>query len=153
MKQSLLIDSEPVDIPEHHKFKQSWRWPHAIEYFFAMMISSLSLHVCCGRSSLGDIRLDIDRDSARTIAGDMRSLPFADNIFDWVFGDWPWKMNYFQRWRPFYEMVRVCKIGGRIIINATWIPFSKQAVLEELYVRCDGPFKLASVICVFRKVS
>jgi len=152
--QELLIDAPPLPIPKHHQFRKSWRWPHAVESFFALRIEDkYSLHVCCGQSEVGDIRIDLDPTSKRTQEGDMRSIPFPNNTFDVVFGDWPWKMNYYQRFRPFYEMIRVCKVGGAIIINATWISHSEVAVLKETFVRCDFPFGQASVILVYEKTS
>ena len=83
----------------------------------------------------------------------MRDIPLPNETFDVVFSDWPWKMNYFQRFRPFYELIRCCKVGGEVIVNAVWIPYSDVAVLKETYVRCDSPFGQASVILVYEKVS
>jgi hypothetical protein len=154
MEQARLVDDQTIPIPKHHQFRKAWRWPHAVELFFQQRIEDKSsLHVCCGSSRIGDVRLDIDSDSERTISGDMRTIPFDDCSFDIVFGDWPWKMGYFQRFKPFYEMVRVCKIGGEIIVNSTWLPFSKAAELREIFVRCDSPFGMVSVILVYRKIA
>ena len=152
--QELLTNEPNLPIPKHHQFRKSWRWPHCIEDFFRLRIENkYSLHVCCGQSSLGDVRIDIDPRSQRTHEGDMNNIPFENNSFDVVFGDWPWKLNYFARWKPFYEMIRKCKVGGYIIINCTWQPFSKSVVLKEMFVRCDFPFGQASLILVYEKIT
>ena len=152
--QELLIDAPPLPIPKHLQFRKSWRWPHAIESFFELRIEDkYSLHVCCGQSEVGNVRIDLDPNSKRTQEGDMRNIPFPNNTFDVVFGDWPWKMNFYKRFRPFYEMARVCKVGGSVIINAIWIPHSEVMLLRETFVRCDSPFGTASVILVYKKIA
>ena len=82
----------------------------------------------------------------------MRLLPFPSNTFDTVVSDPPWKIGYYERFRPFFECIRVCKIGGRVIYNATWIPESTDVVLKNVYVRQDNTFSTTSVISVFKKV-
>jgi hypothetical protein len=54
--------------------------------------------------------------------------------------------------KPFFECVRVCKIGGQVIYNAYWIPQSKCVKLKEVWIRQDGQFTNASVISVFEKI-
>ena len=152
--QTYLDSSAPKPIPKHLQFRKSWRWPHAVEAFFSQhILGKYSLHVCCGESEIGTVRIDLDPDSKRTQEGDMRNIPFPNNTFDIVFGDWPWKMNYYQKFRPFYEMARVCKVGGLVIVNATWVPYSEVMYLQECYIRCDSPFGTASVILVYEKLS
>jgi hypothetical protein len=81
----------------------------------------------------------------------MRCLPFPPETFDVVVSDPPWKIDLYHRHRPFYECVRVCKVGGTIIYNATWMPHSSDAELVETWVRSDGTYLTASVLSVFRK--
>jgi hypothetical protein len=83
----------------------------------------------------------------------MADLPFADERFDTVISDPPWKINWFDRWRPFFELVRVCRIGGHVIFNSYYVPWSKQIQLLELYVRQDERFANASVLSVFERVT
>ena len=154
MFQERLDNSPSIPVPQHLQFRKSWRWPHAIESFFKLRIENkYSLHVCCGQSEIGTVRIDLDPTSKRTQEGDMRDIPFTNNMFDVVFGDWPWKMNYYQRFRPFFEMARVCKVGGYVIVNSTWIPHSEVMLLKEMFVRCDSPWGTASVILVYEKIS
>ena len=153
MLQTTLDESESIPIPKHLIFRRSWRWPHPIEEFFKLHFEGkYSLNVCCGQSSIGTVRVDIDPESKANHIADMRELPFKDNVFDIVGSDPPWKLGFFQRFRPFYECIRVCKVGGIIIYNATWVSESNQAVEIERYSRSDLPFGMASVISVFRKI-
>ena len=83
----------------------------------------------------------------------MRNLPFEDNTFDTVISDPPWRIGFYHRMKPFFECVRVCKVKGRIIYNAYWIPTSKLVRLEEVWVRQDTDWSNTSVISVFEKIS
>ena len=58
----------------------------------------------------------------------------------------------FQRMKPFFECVRVCKIGGTIIYNAYWIPKSKFVKLKEIWVRQDTEWSNTSIISVSQKI-
>ncbi len=83
----------------------------------------------------------------------MNKLPFGDNTFDTVISDPPWKIGFFQRQRPFFECVRVCKVGGFIIYNCTWKPISKYVKLEEQVIRTDNNWANVSVIWIFQKIA
>jgi len=132
--------------------KESWIWNKTVEEFIKNKIIGYSLNVCAGISKLGDIKVDLDPKDKSIIKADMKKLPFEDETFDTVIEDPPWKIGYFDRWQPFFECVRVCKIGGRIIYNAYWIPTSKLVELEETIVRQDGAFTNTSIISIFRRL-
>jgi len=134
-----------------YQLQKSWIWNKKVEDFVAKKIKGYSLNICAGKSTLGSVRLDLDPKDKSIIKGDMRNLPFPDNTFDTVICDPPWKIDYFNRFKPFFECVRVCKVGGVIIYNATWIPESKLVELKEVWVRQDGSFTTASIIGVFKK--
>jgi ubiquinone/menaquinone biosynthesis C-methylase UbiE len=135
------------------QIEDSWVWPDTVQEFVKDHIEGHSLNICAGRSELGDIRVDLDPQNAEVQKADMRELPFEDESFDTVIIDPPWKLGYYQRFRPFYEAVRVCKVGGRIIYNATWVPHSEQCKLDFCVVRRDSHWGNVSVISVFRRIS
>lgn len=135
-----------------YKIKQSWLWDKDISDFVKTKISGYSLNICSGMCDIGDIKIDLDPQNNSIIKGDMKNLPFKDNTFDTVIEDPPWKIGYFDRWQPFFECVRVCKIGGIIIYNAYWIPQSEYAELKELYIRQDNAFTNTSIISIFEKI-
>jgi ubiquinone/menaquinone biosynthesis C-methylase UbiE len=117
-------------------------------------IKGYSLNVCAGVNPICSVNLDLDPQDKSILKGDMKCLPFKSNAFDTVISDPPWKIDYYRRFKPFFECVRVCKVGGTIIYNATWVPNtpSGDVELKELYVRQDNNFSTASVISVFEKV-
>lgn len=132
--------------------QKCWIWGDSVKDFVSSYVKGYSLNVCAGKNPICDVNLDLDPQDRSIIKGDMRLLQFNAETFDTVVSDPPWKIPYYERFKPFFECVRVCKIGGRIIYNATWIPSSTDVELEDIFVRQDGNFTNASLICVFRKV-
>jgi len=137
------------------RLQRVWVWNDTVTAFVKERLVGYSLSVCAGLNPLCNVNLDLDPQDRSILRGDMRLLPFGPNLFDTVVSDPPWKISYYERFRPFFECVRVCKVGGRIIYNATWIPMtpSGDAELEEVWIRQDSNFTNVSVISIFRKVA
>lgn len=129
-----------------------WVWNHTVERFVRDKVKGYSINICAGKSSIGDVKIDLDPQNTSVIKGDMKSLPYEDKTFDTVIQDPPWKIGYYDRWKPFFECVRICKVGGRIIYNAYWLPQSDDVKLEECFIRVDEPFTNASVLAIFKKI-
>lgn len=131
-----------------------WVWPTTVTDFVKAKLYGKSLNVCAGKNPLCTVNLDLDPQDRSNIKGDMRLLPFKTGEFDVVVSDPPWKIGYYGRFRPFFECVRVCKVGGLIIYNAYWIPMtpSGDATLMETWVRQDNNFSNSSIISVFKKL-
>ena len=135
------------------KWIESWEWPEDVTNEVEQLLEpGTTLNICAGSNRLGDVKIDLDPQKADVQKGDMRALEFLDESFDNVIIDPPWKLGYYQRFRPFYEAVRVTKIGGLIIYNATWIPHSDQCELLNVYVRRDSHWGNVSVFSVFRRL-
>lgn len=137
------------------RLQQSWVWPSSVVEFVKEHLTGKTLNVCAGTNPLCSVNLDLDPKNRGMIKGEMRLLPFPSNTFDVVVSDPPWKIGYYERFRPFFECVRVCKVGGLIIYNAYWIPMtpSGDAELLETWIRHDSNFTNTSIISVFRKVA
>ena len=102
------------------KWIKSWEWPQEItDNVEALLERGETLNICAGASRLGDVKIDLDPQNADVQKGDMRDLQFENESFENVIIDPPWKLGYYQRFRPFYEAVRVCKRGGLVFYNAT----------------------------------
>jgi Methyltransferase domain/ParB-like nuclease domain len=147
-------DAPPARLPKRNAMlTASWLWPEPVETFVRSRMTGYTLNVCAGMSDIGDVKVDLDPKQPDVIKADMADLPFADESFDTVISDPPWKINWFDRWRPFFELVRVCRVGGRVIFNSYYVPWSKQIQLLELYVRQDERFANASVLSLFERVT
>lgn len=133
--------------------QKCWVWNESVAGFVKDKIEGYSLNVCAGMNKLCDVNLDLDPKDRSILKGDMRLLPFEANTFDTVVSDPPWKIGYYERFRPFFETVRVCKVGGKIIYNAYWIPMTPSGDVElvETWIRQDKNFTNTSIISIFRK--
>lgn len=132
--------------------QKCWIWDKTITNFIKEHINGYSLNVCAGLNPICDVNLDLDPQHKKVSMGDMRALPYKDNTFDTVVSDPPWKIGFYQRMRPFFECVRVCKVGGTIIYNAYWIPRSKFVSLKEIWVREDTHWSNTSIISIHEKI-
>lgn len=134
--------------------QKCWIWNDDVTSFVKDRIKGHSLNVCAGKNPICDVNLDLDPQDKSIMKGDMRLLPFNSNSFDTVISDPPWKISYYERFKPFFECVRVCKVGGLIIYNATWIPSCPSGDVEliEIFVRQDNAFSNTSIISVFKKI-
>jgi len=140
-------------IPKVHEYTDAWRWPDSVERFIRDKLpDGRVLNVPCGNSRIGDVFIDAEPQSAEVEQGDMFEIDYPDCTFDAVVSDPPWKsVNYFDRWKAFFECVRVTKPGGYIIYNATWEPHSDQCEVVGRYRRSDGAFRMISQITVYQR--
>lgn len=131
-----------------------WVWNDSVTNLVKGIIKGYSLNVCAGKNPICSVNLDLDPKDKSILKGDMRLLPFKSNTFDTVVSDPPWKIGYYERFKPFFECVRVCKVDGLIIYNATWIPSCPSGDVEliKLYARQDNSFSNTSIISIFRKI-
>ena len=118
-------------------FREAFAWEKEVEDLVKENMQGYTLNVPCGKCKLGDERLDIDPNMSMREAYNMfkQKLPYKNSVFDTVISDPPWKIGHYFRPRLFFELVRVCKVGGRIIYNATWIPTSKYTRLVNCFIR------------------
>ena len=151
MNQELDLE-QPTKIRNNCKLSKAWVWDKKVNDFVKERIKGHSINICAGLSIVGDIKIDLDPKDRSVIKGDMINLPYGDNAFDTVISDPPWKIGFFQRMKPFFECVRICKLGGRIIYNCTWKPISKCVELEEAIIRTDNNWANVSIIWVFKKI-
>jgi len=87
------------------QFCNNWRWTRKQEFLFSKYLVGFTLHVCCGRSLLGDVRLDLNEKA--DIKACAFHLPFRDKTFDTVLADPPWNLAFIPAfWR---ELERVTK--------------------------------------------
>lgn len=113
-------------------------WPREVEAFIESLIVGSSLHVCCGKSSIGDIRLDLYEENI-DVRADASRLPFSADSFDTVFSDPPYNGKFQWNHDMLSEMGRVAK--SRFIFQHWFCPVDKLGrfkkdhsfILTELY--------------------
>ncbi len=95
-------------------------WPEAVEELVSSLLIPKSLHVCCGKSKLGDVRFDNDPDNSPHVLGDATKLPFADASFESVLCDPPYNGKFQWNHDLLCELSRVA--AKRIIFQHWFIP-------------------------------
>ena len=136
-------------------------WPDAIEDFLSGLFIGRTLHVCCGKSRLGDVRLDLNEPGVdiQCDAADMREY-VADGEFETVLCDPPYNGKFQWNHDLLSELARVA--SRRIVFQHWFIPATPQGcykkaqerfVLSAAYVwQPRTYFGRAQVISVFDAV-
>lgn len=132
-------------------------WPESIEEFLPTLFSGRTLHVCCGKSLLGDIRLDNDPSNSPDILCDASRLCVATDGFETVLCDPPYNGKFQWNHWLLEELARV--VSKRIIFQHWFIPANKDGLykkaqekfaLSETYVwQGQAYFGRAQIISVF----
>lgn len=115
------------------RYRQVWRWPDSVEAFIRSRARGFTVHVCSGKSSLGDLRIDSDTEEAN-IKADCFNVPLRDDIADTVLCDPPWGMQYHLRGKLVKELRRILKPGGQLIFCAPFSPKQPGLMVEEILV-------------------
>lgn len=95
-------------------------WPERVEEFIETLLIPRTLHVCCGKSLLGDVRVDNDPANKPDLVADANNLPFADGEFETVLCDPPY--NGKMQWNHdlLCELSRVA--SKRIVFQHWFLP-------------------------------
>jgi hypothetical protein len=121
------------------RFRRLWTWRKDEEDFYRRQCLGSTLHVCCGKSFLGDVRLDIEATGAANVLGDYRHLPFRDKSFDTVICDPPWakreRLDAGLSW--IFELRRVAR-RRIVIVHNTVFSIPGTELLRSWAVRSRG---------------
>jgi hypothetical protein len=115
-------------------------WPKSIESFLATLFVGRTLHVCCGKSRLGDVRLDLNEADVDICcdASDMRGH-VEGTAFETVLCDPPYNGKFQWNHDLLSELARVT--SQRIIFQHWFIPATK----DGLYKKAREKFALSEV--------
>jgi hypothetical protein len=97
-------------------------WPPDVEQFIKKQFIGTVLHLCCGKSMLGDIRLDLYQDNI-DVNADAANLPFPSRSFNTVLCDPPYNGIFQWNHDMLSEMGRVAQT--RFIFQHWFSPVDK----------------------------
>ena len=137
-------------------------WPDSIEEFLKTLFVGRTIHVCCGKSKLGDVRLDLNEPTAdiKCDAANMKDF-VKDGEFNTVLCDPPYNGKFRWNHNLLSELARIA--DSRIIFQHWFIPANpnggyKKAnetwKLSQTYVwQPKTYFGRAQIISVFDNVN
>jgi len=113
-------------------------WPDEVEAFIDECIVGTSLHMCSGKSTLGDVKLDLNEATAdiRCDASDCREF-VADKSYDTVIYDGPYNSRPEWMHNVYSELARIAR--KRIIVQAWHLMADKKGRYRK-----DHSFELTS---------
>lgn len=112
-------------------------WPKSIEDYLESLFIGQTLHVCCGKSLLGNVRLDLDPENNPDIICDAARITLPDNSFETVLCDPPYNGKFQWNHDLLSELSRVA--SRRIIFQHWFIPANK----DGLYKKAQEKFHLS----------
>lgn len=115
-------------------------WPEKVEWLLSSLLVGRSLHVCAGKSKLGDIKLDLNEPTADIKCDAAKMQGFvSDEEFDTVLCDPPY--NGKMQWNHdlLSELARVA--SQRIIFQHWFLPANPQG----RYKKAQEKFALTAV--------
>lgn len=115
-------------------------WPSEVEAWLKTKLVGKTLHVCSGKSMLGDVRVDLYEPTA-DYQVDAAELPFPDQSFDTYLADVPYNGKFQWMHNVLNEAIRVTK--RRIIWQHWFSPVNKDGLLKKAHA-----FELKDVILV-----
>ena len=105
-------------------------WPETVSAWIADRLLSPSLHVCCGKSTLGDLRLD-RFEAAVDIRADASALPIGNARVKSVLCDPPYNGKFQWNHDLLSELARVAE--QRIIFQHWFLPCDKLGRYRKLH--------------------
>ncbi|HHZ94423.1 MAG TPA: hypothetical protein EYN67_02435 [Flavobacteriales bacterium] len=140
-------------------YKKVFQFPQDTHDFIEGLMKGKTLHCCCGNSLLGDVRIDIEKQPDQDIKegfiqGDIFEVLEGKNYsqYDTVICDPLWHLPYQKRPGLAFLLRDQVKLGGRLILNALWIPTIKTMELREIYVGKNSmAWRNVSLIMVYEK--
>jgi len=97
-------------------------WPEDVTRWISERLLGKTLHVCCGKSLLGDCRLDL-HEADVDVCADAARLPFGDRAWDTLLCDPPYNGVFQWNHSMLSELARVAR--RRIIFQHWFLPVDR----------------------------
>lgn len=134
-----LKQGVPLEGTDHIYTVNKVLWPEAVETFVETLLIGSTLHVCCGKSTLGDLRTDLFEQTAH-LKSDAAKMPLNDKTFDTVLCDPPYNGKLQWNHDLLCELARIAR--KRIVFQHWFMPGDKfgrykkdhRFIISELYL-------------------
>lgn len=109
----------------------NWIHPPRVETWLRSMVIGNCLNVCCGKSFVGETRIDLFDEANLTMKADCKHLPFRPGSFDTVICDPPF--SYFNRFKWIVSMSWIAKKRFMISTPAANVLLDRRNWKKSLY--------------------
>ncbi len=144
------------------KFIETWVFPGKVDEFIKETLHRLEIrdkdvtHCFAGKSTIGGLRIGIDRELNPDIIADVRDLPdkLGPGSQKNILADPPWEIPYHTRRYLSYAMRDLVEMGGFVIINAPWFPWVTGLELVECWqvVQAFNSYRDIVSFWIFKRV-
>lgn len=117
-----------IDGTKHPYSVHALLWPRDVHEWIERHCIGKTLHVCCGKSMIGDCRIDMNEPGAN-IRADAARLPFARQSWDTVLIDPPYNGVFQWNHDMLAELARVSRL--RIIFQHWFIPVDSNSRFKK----------------------
>ena len=148
----------PLEGTDHIYTVNSLLWPKQVESFIQTKFIGKTLHLCCGKSTIGDLRADLFDENAE-IKTDSAKTNFNDKSFDTVLCDPPYNGKLQWNHDLLSEMARISR--KRIIFQHWFLPGNMRGkykkdhsfLISEVHIwQPRTYFGRVNVISIFDKI-
>lgn len=131
-KNQPAIDATKGNVPlngtKHPYTVTALLWDNTVASWISSRLLGKTLHVCCGKSAMGDCRVDLHEEGANVLA-DATRLPFANKSWDTVLIDPPYNGEFQWNHDMLSELSRVAR--QRIIFQHWFIPVDNNSRFKK----------------------
>jgi hypothetical protein len=117
-----LKQGVPIEGTEHIYTVNSILWPKQVEKFVESLFIGKTLHVCSGKSTIGDLKVDLFDETAE-LKANAAKIPLRDKTFDTVLSDPPYNGKLQWNHDLLTELARIAR--KRIIFQHWFMPGDK----------------------------
>lgn len=103
-------------------------WPNDVSHWISQRLVGRTLHICCGKSRMGDCRVDLHELDA-DVCADAAQLPFKAQSWDTVLIDPPYNGVFQWNHDMLAELARVAAL--RIIFQHWFIPVDSNSRFKK----------------------
>lgn len=148
----------PLEGTDHIYTVNKLLWPKKVHVFVESLLIGRSLHVCCGKSTIGNLKVDLFDETA-DVKADAAKMPINDKTFDTVLCDPPYNGKLQWNHDLLVELARIAR--KRIIFQHWFMPGNMKGFykkdhsfkISELYLwQPKTYFGRANVLSVFDKI-
>lgn len=132
-----LKQGVPLEGTDHIYTVNALLWPRKIQSFVETLLIGKTLHLCCGKSTIGDLRVDLFDETAE-LKKDASKTDLPDKSFDTVLCDPPY--NGKLQWNHDL-LVEIARLARKRIVFQHWF---QPGDMKGFYKK-DHTFKIAQL--------